>query len=623
VRAGRAAVRNATRHTDLLTLVALTGLALALRVPLVDQSLTLDEPHSWLIAKGGFGDIFRELRAGYEIHPPLYFVLAWLAGKVGDPAVWVRMPSLVLGTACVPLTYMLGLRTVGRTAAAAGSAMIAISPFAIHYSADARPYAALMFFCLASTLALTAAVDSRRTRWWALYALMACAALYTHYFAAFVLVAQAGWLFLVARDHLRAYALSCAAVAAGYMPWLPSILDQPHTTSDYAGLVPLSLSWLGKQLVSFFPGNGLNPASALPGSVALGILGVALAVLIGSAMRGKRPRWTPRPSDPIALLLLVTAATPVALVLFSLGGDNVALARYLGPVLPPFSLLLGALLLKAPRRVTPIALVAVLGVLAVGTARGYESRFARTDYKGAARYLESEVRPGDLVLEFSLAADSANRVRVSPIDLNFERDLPVVTIPASEAERHFQDVPRSGRVFVAGTDYGAFLQLPRPAPEDGLCAVRRAEFNGFVAVFAYEHAVAPGAGTRPRGAVLARGGRVLRLASGTELPIAPGGVRGNVDRVAPAGPAAGVGIDAWAIDANARPAGCLLAFSGRRLVGFGLAGKLRPDLSEAFGRSAEGAGFELQTAPGADPARLRVIAVADGKAAELAHPTAP
>jgi mannosyltransferase len=246
VRGGRAALRHVSRHTDLLALVGLTAAALALRLPLVDQSLTLDEPHSWVIAKGGFGDIFRELRAGYEIHPPLYFVLAWLAGKVGDPATWVRMPSLVLGTACVPLAYALGLRTVGRSAAAAGAALLAISPFAIHYSTDARPYAVLMFFCLASTLALVVAVESGRARWWALYALMACAALYTHYFAAFVLVAQAGWVFALARGHRRAYVLSCAAVAAGYLPWVPSILDQPHTTSDYAGLVPLSLSWLGK-----------------------------------------------------------------------------------------------------------------------------------------------------------------------------------------------------------------------------------------------------------------------------------------------------------------------------------------------------------------------------------------
>jgi hypothetical protein len=610
------------QHSELLALVALTALALAVRIPLMDQSLTLDEPHAWVIAEGSLGDLFRELRAGYEIHPPLYFMLAWLAGKFGDPVVWVRMPSLVLGTASVPLTYLLGRLTVGRTAAAAGAALLALSPFAVHYSTDARPYATLMFFCLASTLALLMAVDTRRAGWWVLYAVSACAVLYTHYFGAFVLLAQAGWTIWVARDQGRAVLLSYIGIAVGYLPWVPSLLDQPHTTSDYAGLVPLSLDWLGDQLVMFFPGDGFNLAGALPGSAALVVTGVTIAVLLGAVARRSWPPSSGTPSRGLILLVLIVLATPIGLLLFSAPGDNVALARYLGPTLPAFLLLLSALLVRVPRPLGVAAFLSLLVVLGVGTAKSYETRFARTDYKGAARYLEDSVRPGDQVLELALPADSRNRLGVSPIDLNFKRELPVITVPQTEFARRFQEAPPEGRIFVAGTDYGAFLQLPRPAPEDGLCAVRRVEFNGFVAVFAYERAVtykggAPGGGQ----ARLADGGRVLRLASGTTVPVAPGSVRGRVDRIERTGPSAQV--TGWAVDSGAHPAGCLLVFAGDRLVGFGLPSSLRPDLSERFGRSAEGAGFSLQTAPGVRPASLRVFAVADGKAAELEGGTGP
>ena len=81
--------RRTWASPDLLAIAALTIVAIALRIPSLTQSLTLDEPHTYVMAHGSLGNVFSELRAGYEIHPPLYFALAWAASQLGDPADWV------------------------------------------------------------------------------------------------------------------------------------------------------------------------------------------------------------------------------------------------------------------------------------------------------------------------------------------------------------------------------------------------------------------------------------------------------------------------------------------------------------------------------------------------------
>lgn len=613
---------SASRRYEALGLAGLTLLAFVLRLPLVDQSLTLDEPHTWVMATGGLGDVFDELRAGYEIHPPLYFVLAWASAQIADPTVWVRVPSLVLGTASVPLTYLIGVRSVGRPAAAVGAVLLAVSPFGVRYAADARPYATLMFFALLSTLALLVAVESGRRRWWALYAVSACALLYTHYFGAFVLLAQAGWALWAAPEQRRSALLAYAAVGAGYLPWLPSLLLQPHDTSDYAGIVPLTPRWLGEQVLVFFPGNGADQASGLPGSAAVIALGAALVLLAALAVLrlrrlGRRPA---PPSRAVALLLLIALVSVAGLLLFSAGGDNVWVARYLGPILPLAMLLVGALLVRAPVPAAIATGAVVLAVLGLGTAKGFESRYARAGYKEAARYLESSVTPRDVVLEFPFTS-RPEQERVTPLDLNFKGELRAIVGPTSSAERRFKEAPVDGRAFVAGTDYGAFLQLPRPNSELGLCATDRRDYNGFVAVFRYEQAVPVpgrvGSETGTARLLTAGGSETVELASGTRLPVVASGLQGFLERLE-IDRGRRVTAGGWAIDDTKHPVGCLLAFEGERLVAFGPPSVLRTDLVETHGRFAEGAGFELRsTSRVEDLSAVRVYAVADEKAMQL------
>src|SRR4051812_45049303 len=109
--------------------------------------------------------------APVENTPPLHFALAWLTMQLGDPTATIRLPSIVLGTATVPVVYAVGRRTVGTAAALVGAGFIALSPFAIFYGIDARAYGPLMFFAALSAWVLLAALERDSPRWWVGYGL--------------------------------------------------------------------------------------------------------------------------------------------------------------------------------------------------------------------------------------------------------------------------------------------------------------------------------------------------------------------------------------------------------------------------------------------------------------------
>src|SRR5436190_23350384 len=100
----------------------LAVVALALRIPGLDQSLFGDELFTYdTAAVGSLHDLFHAVRTT-EVSPPAFFVVAWLARRVGDAQVWLRLPSLACGTALVPLVYAVGRRLVGTPGALVGAA---------------------------------------------------------------------------------------------------------------------------------------------------------------------------------------------------------------------------------------------------------------------------------------------------------------------------------------------------------------------------------------------------------------------------------------------------------------------------------------------------------------------
>lgn len=196
----------------LLLITAITVLAAALRFYLLgDKSFWLDEGNSWVIAQLPAGAFWRRLWS-QEFNMVAYYGLlrAWL--HLGSSEAVIRALSVIPAVATVPAVYELGSHLFDRRTGIVATLLLAIHPAHVAYSQEARGYTLAILLCLLSTRLFVRVVEAPGWGFVALYALMSALAIYTHFFAALILPAQAVSL-LAWRKRLPVGRLSAAAAA--------------------------------------------------------------------------------------------------------------------------------------------------------------------------------------------------------------------------------------------------------------------------------------------------------------------------------------------------------------------------------------------------------------------------
>lgn len=133
-----------------LLAAALTIAGMALRFHrLGEWSLWIEEHHTLRhsTAISSLGSAFATTR-------PLYYLLTRLLLFFGEPTEWLlRLPSAVIGGLSIPLIFVLFKRIVNLRVALIATALLAISPWHIYWSQNARFYSlALVFYSLSLSL---------------------------------------------------------------------------------------------------------------------------------------------------------------------------------------------------------------------------------------------------------------------------------------------------------------------------------------------------------------------------------------------------------------------------------------------------------------------------------------
>ncbi len=310
-----------------LALAALTLLALGLRlICLTFQPLWWDEGWSLYFATTDVPNMLR--LTAVDIHPPLYYLLLHLwIGLFGSSVVAVRLLSVLIGTATVPLLYLAGRRLLGHNGGLLAAFLLTVSPFHIYYSQEVRMYG------LVTLLGLAALYGALRWTWnighqkadighWVLYVLTATMALYTQYYAAFLLLGL-NLIVLLRRPKstkgpgsLPAWLAAQATVALLYLPWLWSASDKLLTYVRFKVSVekdvPLGLStYLGRHLAAFTWGHAEGP---LANGWWLGLLPLAI-LAVGCAFPFVRQRLQKKNSEHRALDAGGLAPVPCGLLL--------------------------------------------------------------------------------------------------------------------------------------------------------------------------------------------------------------------------------------------------------------------------------------------------------------------
>ncbi|MFT5234568.1 MAG: mannosyltransferase [Candidatus Krumholzibacteriia bacterium] len=144
--------------------MTITAFAAVLRLYAISsQSLWIDELLTWQAIQPG-GEL-RFLEQFLDtIQGPLYLALAWPLINWQDTELMMRLPAALAGIITVPLFGVLAIRLVDRRAAFLATLLMAMNPFHIWYSQEARGYAFLILWSVVAGL-FYANMVRRRPTW--------------------------------------------------------------------------------------------------------------------------------------------------------------------------------------------------------------------------------------------------------------------------------------------------------------------------------------------------------------------------------------------------------------------------------------------------------------------------
>jgi len=138
-----------------------------------------------------------------DTHPPAYYMMMWAWTKCfGTSATSLRLPSALLGTACIPLVFWLGALTRQTAAGWIAAALMAVNGYQVFWSQVARMFTLACFLGLLATILLLRLArqshDSRSLQ--LLYVMVVLVGLCTHVFFWLILAAHMLWTFLSGRN---------------------------------------------------------------------------------------------------------------------------------------------------------------------------------------------------------------------------------------------------------------------------------------------------------------------------------------------------------------------------------------------------------------------------------------
>jgi mannosyltransferase len=341
------------------------------------QSFWLDEAYTVRFLSGSLDDTLRVLPE-WESAPPVYYVLAWTWGQVlGFGESGLRSLSALSGTLTIPVAYAIGARLATPLTGVVAAGLVAVHPLLVWFSQEARAYSLVVLFASLSLLFFLHVLDGAQRRSWAWWAACSALAVATHYFAGFLVLAEAAWLaWRVPRD--RRMAVAFGAVAATVLALAPLALAQRssgHAAYIGEGDLASRLLQVPKQLLTGYA----SPLQTLSTVVVAVLVAGALARLArGRDARALLPVWLTAGTVGVPLLLVLTGQD-------YLNTRNVIVA--LPALLVAVAAGLTGLTTRSPRAAVAPAVVLGAVLLAVTVAVASEERFQRDDWRSAAAAL--------------------------------------------------------------------------------------------------------------------------------------------------------------------------------------------------------------------------------------------
>ena len=372
-----------------LVLTAITVLGAALRLwHLGSKSLWLDEGATVALARMSWRHFAWVWWHGEANLQTIYFLLmrGWI--HLGASEAWIRLPSALFGIASIPVMYLVARKFMAQAPALAAAALLALNPTHIYYSQEARSYSLTILLVLLSSYFFVRAVEVNCRKDWVLWTVLGILAVYSHYFAALVMVAQACSLFFKRKPTpWRPMILGGVVILAAAIPGLTYVFRASPENLHFIWMPPASLKAMW-HLAMFFGGSGSKIALAL----LLWMAGI-VAMVSGQRRVGDEDDYWRR------VLVLLWFVVPVALIALASLRHPIFLQRYMVFSLPA-TILLAAFGMDALRKwkIGPILVIALCVMSLPAIVKGYHK--PREDWRGASNAVLASATPGDAVVFF-------------------------------------------------------------------------------------------------------------------------------------------------------------------------------------------------------------------------------
>jgi 4-amino-4-deoxy-L-arabinose transferase-like glycosyltransferase len=273
----------------------------------------------------------------YLDKPPLFYWLVMASYRLFGAHDWSArlIPALAIH-ASILLTYLLGCRLLGRSAALWGAGILAIAPGFVSIGRLLVIDGVLTLCVLASFAAATQAVRGDRLRyaWWCLSAVACGLGVLTKGPVALILcaipLAAHQWLIGASRINRRAWIVYVVVTLGVALPWYILVcLSRPEFASYFL--------WRHNIVRFLTPFDHQQPIWFYVPILLLGLLpaSIVLPGLFRSLLSTARSQCDHRP--PVLGLLLIAGLWPI--LFFTLSGSK--LPTYILPAFPPLALVLG------------------------------------------------------------------------------------------------------------------------------------------------------------------------------------------------------------------------------------------------------------------------------------------
>jgi hypothetical protein len=385
--------------------LAVFAVGIALRVfALGTSSLSYDEAFTMLVAKA---PLWNSLSAtAGDVHPPLFYLIEWaIVRMAGASPLALRAPSALFGVVGLWLAARLaGTLRLGDAAQLIGVGLMAVLPFQLHYSQDARMYTLLQALVLWSLIAML------ERRGWQLCTALTLM-LWTHNYGVIYLAVIASLAILrefaqpvhvsadrPMRDAARFIPLvwQCLLLpVALYLPWAWVLAMQLNdlTATGYwiqAGglgtfLYPLYALWWGATLPTGWP--------EIAAIITFGLL--FFAVIKAFKVRDRSS----------LLLTMLTWAPPILAMLASAVWQPIYLFRALiGVAAPMYLLVAWAVTHRVDWRATAYAVAVCVPFIVAGLLNRGNLQILKGTSEQVQDYIAAHAQPGDVIVHGNVSS---------------------------------------------------------------------------------------------------------------------------------------------------------------------------------------------------------------------------